>query len=114
MNDTFICTYLKVGTFRIVNGQKQGGNVASYFCLADGSVLHAIPGKVDADKLLAEARWAYETRKSALTFSTSLVTQRVDMKKYQEQVKKAHTERYHAEVNQWAGRGQRLQPLPMM
>ena len=38
LNENYICTFLKVGTFQIINGQKVGGNVASYFCLADGSV----------------------------------------------------------------------------
>ena len=52
-NETFVCTYLKVGKFEIVNGQKVGGNVASYFCLYDGSVVHAIPGKTEANKLLS-------------------------------------------------------------
>src|SRR5262249_53779527 len=55
----------KVGTFRIVNGAKQGGNVASYFCLPDGRVLHAVAGPVDAATLLREAHWVVETGKLA-------------------------------------------------
>ena len=47
----FVASYQKVGTFRIVNGQKQGGNVASYFCLPDGTVLHAVAGPLDAKTL---------------------------------------------------------------
>jgi hypothetical protein len=113
LNDTFVCTYLKVGTFQIINGQKVGGNVASYFCLADGSVLHAVPGQVAADKLLAESRWAYETRKSALTLSTNLGTGEVDAKKYSTQIKKAHTERYYAEVNHWQGKQPTALPMAM-
>ena len=104
-NENFVCTYLKVGTFKIVNGQKQGGNVASYFCLADGSVLHAVPGKTDANKLLNEARWAYETRKAALTLGTDLVTGNLDMRRYQDIVKKSHTERYAAESGHWMNKG---------
>ena len=112
LNENFICTYLKVGTFQIINGQKVGGNVASYFCMADGSVVHAIPGQVKADKLLKEAAWAYETRKSALTLSTDFARGIVDMKKCREQIKKAHTESYFAEQNPWAmNKGPR--PLPM-
>ncbi|HEV3144726.1 MAG TPA: hypothetical protein VGZ47_12625 [Gemmataceae bacterium] len=57
----FVSAFQKVGTFRVDNGQKQGGNVASYFCLADGRVLHAIPGPVDAATLLREARWVVDT-----------------------------------------------------
>jgi len=64
-NQNFICSFQKVGNFRIVNGQKQGGNVASYFCNPDGSVLHAIAGPVDAKTLLKEARWVKETRNRA-------------------------------------------------
>src|SRR5258707_516154 len=60
VNEHFIATYLKVGTFQIVNGQKQGGNVVSYFCLGDGAVLHAVPGSVNARTFLSEARRASE------------------------------------------------------
>ena len=48
-----------------MNNQKQGGNVASYFCTPDGRVLHVIPGPVDARTLLREARWVVETYKLA-------------------------------------------------
>jgi hypothetical protein len=112
-NDTFVCTYLKVGTFQIINGQKVGGNVASYFCLADGSVLHALPGQMDANKLLREARWAYETRKAALTHCTNLVTGEPSMKKYETFVKKAHTERFNAELYPGVARNQAERPLPI-
>ncbi len=98
INEHCVASYLKVGTFRIVNGQKQGGNVASYFCLPDGSVLHAVPGKKDAAELLAEIRWAIETRKTALTWATDLTTGVPDAVKYQDRVRQAHVERYVAEV----------------
>jgi hypothetical protein len=88
-----VSTYLKVGTFQIINGQKVGGNVASYFCLPDGSVLHVVPGKVDGATLLNEARWALEIHKFASTFSTNLVTGAKDHAKYQNWVRKAHLER---------------------
>jgi hypothetical protein len=65
LNKHFASSYQKVGTFKLVNGQKQGGNVASYFCTADGEVLHAIPGPVDAATLLRESRWVVETYKKA-------------------------------------------------
>jgi hypothetical protein len=97
LNENFVCTYLKVGTFQIVNGQKQGGNVASYFCLPDGGVLHAVPGKVNAVKLLAESRWAHETRKSAATFASDLIKETLDSAKFRDQIIRAHAERYHAE-----------------
>ncbi len=66
LNKHFAASYQKVGTFQLVNGQKQGGNVVSYFCTADGEILDAIPGPVDAATLLREARWVVETRKLAL------------------------------------------------
>ena len=52
MADNFESTYQKVGTFRIVGGNKQGGNVASYFCLSDGTVVHAVAGPLDARRYL--------------------------------------------------------------
>lgn len=97
LNEHFVATYLKVGTFQKVNGQKVGGNVASYFCLYDGSVLHAVPGPVGSGPFLTEARWAVETRRSALTFSTQLATGRVNMDRYKRLVRQAHTERYFAD-----------------
>jgi hypothetical protein len=69
VNEHFYSAYQKVGTFKIVNGQKQGGNVATYFCLPDGTVLNAIAGPVDAKTFLQEARWVVETRKTAITES---------------------------------------------
>ncbi len=61
INEHFVSAFQKVATFRIVNGQKQGGNVASYFCAPDGRVLHAVAGPVDAGTLLREAKWIRET-----------------------------------------------------
>ena len=113
MNENFVCTYLKVGTFQIINGQKVGGNVASYFCLADGAVMHAVPGQVNADKLLNESRWAYETRKSALTMGTNLETGLVDMRKYSAQVGKAHTERFFSDKAGAGGMWGKQTALPM-
>jgi hypothetical protein len=54
-----------VGTFKIVNGVKQGGNVATYFCTADGRVVQAVAGPVDATTLLREAKWALEIHDKA-------------------------------------------------
>jgi hypothetical protein len=83
-----VATYQKVGTFQIVNGQKQGGNVASYFCLGDGTVLHAIAGPVDADTMLREAKWVVETRKLALVEGPD---------KYSDVFRRAHADRLMAE-----------------
>jgi hypothetical protein len=65
LNQHFVASFQKVGTFKVVNGQKQGGNVASYFCTPDGRVLDAVAGPVNAAALLREARWVVETAKLA-------------------------------------------------
>ncbi len=41
--------------------QKNGGNVASYFCTPAGRVIHAVVGPVNADELFEEAQWAIDT-----------------------------------------------------
>jgi hypothetical protein len=87
LKDYFVPAFQKVGTFRVVNGDKQGGNVVSYFCLADGSVLHALAGPVDAATFLREARWVVETRKLARSISKG------DYARYLAIVRKAHIER---------------------
>jgi hypothetical protein len=69
-NEYFVSSFQKVATFRIVaGGQKQGGNVASYFCAPDGRVLHVVAGPVDAATLLREAQWVVETTKKAMAVS---------------------------------------------
>ena len=65
LNTYFAASYQKVGTFRIVDGEKQGGNVASYLCTPEGQVLHVVTGPASAEVLLREARWAVETQKLA-------------------------------------------------
>lgn len=69
LNEYFVSSFQKVATFQIVNGQKQGGNVASYFCAPDGRVLHAVAGPVDAPTLLREAKWVVETVKRGMETS---------------------------------------------
>ena len=101
LKDGFVSTYVKVGTFQIVNGQKVGGNVASYFCLPDGSVVHVVPGKVDATTFLNEARFALETHKFASMVSTELASGRKDPHKYQVAIRKAHEERL-GQTGNWA------------
>jgi hypothetical protein len=66
LNEHFICTFQKVGSFLLLGGRKQGGNVASYFCAPDNRVLHAVAGPVRAATLLREARWVVETCKLAV------------------------------------------------
>jgi len=66
LNENFVSSYQKVATFKIVAGQKQGGNVASYFCAPDGRVLHVIAGPVDAATMLRESKWVVETTRKAM------------------------------------------------
>lgn len=57
----FVAAFQRVGTFKIVGKQKQGGNVACYFCAPDGRVLHAVAGPVNSATFLREAQWIVET-----------------------------------------------------
>lgn len=66
LNKNFVSAFQKVGTFQIVGKQKQGGNVASYFCAQDGRVLHVIPGPVNSATLLQEAKWVVENATKAI------------------------------------------------
>lgn len=66
LEDHFVCSFQKVGTFRIVGKNKQGGNVATHFCAPDGRVLHTIAGPVDAGTMLRESRWVVDTATRAV------------------------------------------------
>ena len=66
VDENFCSAFQKVGTFRIVGKNKQGGNVATYFCAPDGRVLHAVAGPVDAATFLREAKWVIETAEKAI------------------------------------------------
>lgn len=66
LNRHFVAGFQKVATFRINGEEKQGGNVAGYFCTAEGLVLHAVAGPVNGATFLREARWAIDTYNLAL------------------------------------------------
>jgi hypothetical protein len=88
LNENFVSSFQKVATFRIVGGgQKQGGNVASYFCAPDGRVLHVVAGPVDAATMLHEAKWVVETTKKAMAESKG------DGATFKAAFRKAHAER---------------------
>jgi hypothetical protein len=91
LNEYFASSFQRVATFRIVGGQKQGGNVASYFCAPDGRVLHAVAGPVDANTLLREARWVVETAKKAIDESKG------DGGRFKAYFRKAHADRLRQE-----------------
>ena len=92
INANFVSSYQKVATFRIVGGQKQGGDVASYFCAPDGRVLDIVAGPVDAATLLREAKWVVETTQKAMDESKD------DGLKFKAYFRKAHAERLKAET----------------
>ena len=92
INTHFAASYQKVATFKIVGAQKQGGNVASYFCAPDGRVLHAIAGPVDADTYLREATWVVETTKAAMTETKG------DGAKFKAYFRKAHARKLQEET----------------
>ena len=87
LNEYFCSAFQKVATFRIVGNQKQGGNVAAYFCAPDGRVLHLVAGPVDAATMLREAKWVVETTKKAMEEAKN------DGGKFKAYFRKAHAER---------------------
>jgi hypothetical protein len=87
IGENFEASHQKVGTFVVVDGQKQGGNVASYFCLSDGTVVHAVAGPLDAGRFLREAKWAVEVRKLAATEAGG------NPAAYRATIRRAHAER---------------------
>ncbi len=91
LNENFVSSYQKVATFKIVDGQKQGGNVASYFCAPDGRVLHVVAGPVDAATLLREAKWVVETTRIAMKEAKD------DGGKFKAFFRKAHAEKLRTE-----------------
>jgi len=91
LNEYFVSSFQKVATFKIVGAQKQGGNVASYFCAPDGRVLHVIAGPVDAATMLRESKWVVETTKKAMEEAKD------DGGKFKAIFRKAHADRLKAE-----------------
>jgi hypothetical protein len=95
VNEFFVSSYQKVATFKIVNGQKQGGNVAAYFCAPDGRVLHCVAGPVNAATFLREAKWTVETAKACIEKSTK--NGKVSGAKFKELFRVAHAEKLRQE-----------------
>jgi hypothetical protein len=91
VNEYFSASFQKVATFRIVGKQKQGGNVATYFCAPDGRVLHAIAGPVNSQQFLREAQWVVETTKRAMKEAKD------DGASFKAIFRKAHAEKVRAE-----------------
>lgn len=91
LNENFVASFQKVATFKIVGQQKQGGNVATYFCAPDGRVLHVIAGPVDAPTMLREAKWVVTTAEKAIEDSKG------DGARFKAIMRKAHADRLQAE-----------------
>jgi hypothetical protein len=87
INEHFCSAFQKVATFRIVGTQKQGGNVAAYFCAPDGRVLHVVAGPVNAPTMLREARWVVDTARKAIEDSKG------DGAKFKSIFRKAHADK---------------------
>jgi hypothetical protein len=87
----FVCAFQRVGTFRIVGKNKQGGNVATYFCAPDGRVLHAVAGPVDAATLLRESKWVVETAEKGIALSKG------DGGRFKAFFRQAHADKVRAE-----------------
>lgn len=92
VNANFVASFQKVGTFKIVNGNKQGGNVASYFLAPDGRVLHVVAGPVDGPTMLREAKWVVDTLKAAVKASDG------DGAKFKAAFRTAHADKLRAET----------------
>ncbi len=103
VNRHFVAAFQKVATFQIDGCQKQGGNVATYFCTADGHVLHAIAGPVDGATFLQEARWANETYQLALL-------EQPDLDQLKTYFRNAHLQRLEQEHHAIVPRGKLPQP----
>ena len=91
LNEYFVSSFQKVATFRIVGRQKQGGNVASYFCAPDGRVLHCVAGPVNAATLLREAKWVVENTEKAMKVAKD------DGGAFKAYFRKAHADKLRAE-----------------
>ncbi len=91
VNENFCSAFQKVGTFRIVGKNKQGGNVATYFCAPDGRVLHTIAGPVDAATFLREAKWVVSTAQQAIKDAKG------DGAKFKTIMRKAHADKLRTE-----------------
>jgi hypothetical protein len=99
INKHFIASFQRVGSFKIDGKQKQGGNVATYFCAPDGRVLNAIAGPVDAKTMLEETEWTIEKTRQAIKESKG------NADKFKALLRKYHAERLREEY------GARVTPI---
>jgi hypothetical protein len=91
INENCVASFQKVATFKIVGNQKQGGNVAAYFCAPDGRVLHVVAGPVDAATMLHESKWVVAAAEKAIKDSKG------DGAEFKALMRKAHAAKLHDE-----------------
>jgi hypothetical protein len=75
----------------------KGPGVVCYFCAADGGVLHLAIAPGGAPALLAEARWAVETRLAALDAATT--NGKPDLARCRSLIRKWHLDRFRSEYD---------------
>ena len=93
VNKHFIASFQRVGSFKIEGKQKQGGNVATYFCAPDGRVLNVIAGPVDAKTMLEETEWTIQKTRDAIKDSKG------NAGKFKGLLRKYHAERLQDKYN---------------
>lgn len=91
INKYFVSAFQRVGTFRIVGQQKQGGNVAAYFCAPDGRVLHCVAGPVNAEQMYRETKWIVDLVYRAMREAKG------DGARFKAIVRKAHADKLRQE-----------------
>jgi hypothetical protein len=75
----------------------KGPGVVCYFCAGDGGVLHIAIAPGGAAALLAEARWAVETRLAALDAATT--NGKPDLARCRSLIRKWHLDRFRSEYD---------------
>jgi hypothetical protein len=109
VNEHFLSAHQKISALKPINGFTSGG-VVTYFCLSDGTVLHAIAGAVDAKAFLREAGWIVDARAEAIRLMKG------DTTRYNGLIRKAHRDRYLEEYAEepdpFGGMGFPLVPGP--
>jgi hypothetical protein len=87
VNEHMVCSYMKISAIK----DMKGGNVVTWFCLSDGTAVHAIPGAVDAKQFLEQAKWIVDVRKKALLAAKGEPTRAIAV------YRRAHAEKFFEE-----------------
>ncbi len=85
LSKNFVSVYDKVGTFQVNSStdgktaNRNGGNVAAFFCTPSGYVIHTAAGPRTSEAFLAEAKWAVSVYSQILSDrSLGVVQGRID------------------------------------